>query len=408
MTEPYQYCFKIDKIRSLALYREWAELEWQQTLLACGDAAATPSYAAGFQDGFVDYVYAGGTGEPPPVPPREFWNVALRSLDGKAMVNEWFEGYRHGAQVAMEGGYRTLATIHTSFTLPPGSNSSDTKPPAGTNPPPQQPDVETLPAPPVPVPPPAEAGETVIPIAAPVTSPDSPPGKTEGVSSNGMLDRSIDERVKASVPAQPSDVSGDTGAAALEPNGLPIDGPAAESKSMTQPIDAPANTTAPSSESQPAAEPKPDTSSQLPLGTELNRRGLAASGDATSSAKLKLNYPLDGDALATNVGFPSATGLIHPPASSKSASVIFGAESPPSSSAARDALPISPASTTAHRDSAKKDETAADRSEAVRRRATTGESSIVVVSGNISHTETADKFDDRTAREKYRATFFAK
>jgi len=31
------------------------------------------------------------------------------------MANDWFAGFRHGARMGAEGGYRTLATLHTSF-----------------------------------------------------------------------------------------------------------------------------------------------------------------------------------------------------------------------------------------------------------------------------------------------------
>ena len=74
-----------------------------------------PTTALGFRDGFVDYVYAGGNGEPPPVPPRQYWNVMLRSPEGKQLADQWFAGYRHGAQIARDGGYRDLGTIRTSF-----------------------------------------------------------------------------------------------------------------------------------------------------------------------------------------------------------------------------------------------------------------------------------------------------
>src|SRR5688500_7470219 len=69
----------------------------------------------GFRDGFVDFVYLGGTGEPPPVPPRQFWNVMLRSPEGKVRANLWFDGYRHGAAVARDGGYRELGRVHSSL-----------------------------------------------------------------------------------------------------------------------------------------------------------------------------------------------------------------------------------------------------------------------------------------------------
>ena len=122
VTEPYHFCFKVDRLRSMSIYRELAEQEWARVLESCGEAPLTPDYHAGFEEGFVQYVYAGGTGEAPPVPPREFWNVALRAENGKQRVNDWFEGYRHGSQVAAEGGYRYFGTVQSSIA---GVESSD-------------------------------------------------------------------------------------------------------------------------------------------------------------------------------------------------------------------------------------------------------------------------------------------
>jgi hypothetical protein len=72
-------------------------------------------YAGGFVTGFVEYVRLGGYGEPPPVPPREYWEIAIRASDGTERAAQWFEGYRHGTRVAMDGGYRELATLESSL-----------------------------------------------------------------------------------------------------------------------------------------------------------------------------------------------------------------------------------------------------------------------------------------------------
>src|SRR5262245_37237454 len=78
--EPSKYCFKIDRVRSKSVYHRWAEDEWDRAVQSGPDFPVSPAYHAGFVDGFVDYVYAGGTGEPPPIPPRQFWNIEGRSL----------------------------------------------------------------------------------------------------------------------------------------------------------------------------------------------------------------------------------------------------------------------------------------------------------------------------------------
>jgi hypothetical protein len=125
LDEPAQYSSKKDREQTLTTYRMWAEAVWRQEQVACSPSSASTEYGLGFRDGFVDYVYAGGTGEPPPVPPRMFWNVAWRTPEGHAAANEWFAGYRHGARVARDGGYRRQAVVpstllsHAAPGLPP-------------------------------------------------------------------------------------------------------------------------------------------------------------------------------------------------------------------------------------------------------------------------------------------------
>lgn len=120
-TEPHLFHWKKDKRRSLAVYSAWADDAWQEHAHNCTQLdGGSADYIIGFRDGFVDYVYAGGTGEPPPVPPRHLWNVDFRNGEGHQRAEDWFAGYRHGAQVARDEGYRDLATIRSSVLgLPP-------------------------------------------------------------------------------------------------------------------------------------------------------------------------------------------------------------------------------------------------------------------------------------------------
>ena len=62
---------------------------------------------------------AGGSGEPPPAPPRESCNIMLRSPNGQAEVADWYAGYRVGADVAHDGGYRERVTLQSSVPLGP-------------------------------------------------------------------------------------------------------------------------------------------------------------------------------------------------------------------------------------------------------------------------------------------------
>ena len=113
--EPAAYSWKHDRRRSVEAYRQWADQAWLEESRMDPELPAPADYVMGFRDGFVDYVYAGGSGEPPPVPPRYFWNVVLRTPDGKQRADQWFAGYRHGALVARDGGYRELGRVHSSL-----------------------------------------------------------------------------------------------------------------------------------------------------------------------------------------------------------------------------------------------------------------------------------------------------
>lgn len=115
ISEPSAYSWKWDRKRSLKAYRRWADEAWLAERRGCPGAANDADYALGFRDGFVDYIYAGGNGEPPPVPPRQYWNVALRGAEGKAAASQWFAGYRHGANVARFGGYRENGIAASSY-----------------------------------------------------------------------------------------------------------------------------------------------------------------------------------------------------------------------------------------------------------------------------------------------------
>jgi hypothetical protein len=113
--EPKAFSWKHDRRRSVEVYRQWAEQAWREESVNCPEMAGASDYILGFTDGFVDYVYGGGNGEPPPVPPRHFWNVMLRSPEGKQRADQWFAGYRHGARTARAGGFRDLGTVRSTL-----------------------------------------------------------------------------------------------------------------------------------------------------------------------------------------------------------------------------------------------------------------------------------------------------
>ena len=82
------------------------------------DGAGGKHYASGFRCGFAEYLMFGGDAQPPLVPPREYWNVDFETPAGKQAIDEWFQGYRHGAAECQARGNRELTTVPTSLTTP--------------------------------------------------------------------------------------------------------------------------------------------------------------------------------------------------------------------------------------------------------------------------------------------------
>lgn len=82
-----------------------AEVAWEEVR---GQHPYSEFYADGFKKGFVDYLQAGGCGEPPVVPPWKLRKPRYETPEGVRAVEDWFAGFRHGAQVAQASGYREL------------------------------------------------------------------------------------------------------------------------------------------------------------------------------------------------------------------------------------------------------------------------------------------------------------
>ena len=124
VVEPLGYARFLEERRELIRFRQLAKcalVQEKARLRAELDNYACEPFSAdeecGFLDGFVDYLDAGGTGNPPPLPPRRYWRTEHENPNGYRAVQDWYRGYAHGAAAAQASGYRELVTICTSDSL---------------------------------------------------------------------------------------------------------------------------------------------------------------------------------------------------------------------------------------------------------------------------------------------------
>jgi hypothetical protein len=123
--EPIHYCLTGDSVLEIRRNYQLAEEAWDAFTKAEPDPTYSLDYASGFKDGFADYLYAGGTGEPPPLPPRDYWKIHYETAQGHQAMEDWFAGFRHGAAVAEQSGYRQWVTLPSSV---PPPNARDRRP----------------------------------------------------------------------------------------------------------------------------------------------------------------------------------------------------------------------------------------------------------------------------------------
>jgi hypothetical protein len=165
--------------------RKWAEQAWKNVRRSCPQVCYSDDYAEGFRDGFSEYLYRGGNGEPPPLPPKHYRCVSYQTPEGYKSIEEWFAGYRHGATAAREGGYRQYVTGPSAVRVPPPIGApvevgpvQETLPPVDVGPaqetlPPVDVPREPSAAPPT-LPPPSEIPPTHARIIGIHTLPDPP------------------------------------------------------------------------------------------------------------------------------------------------------------------------------------------------------------------------------------------
>jgi hypothetical protein len=101
----------VSRVRNCLLARK----VWADTLRATDGQCFSADFGRGFRDGFTDYLYAGGTGEPPPLPPRRYWKVGYQTSEGRQAIQDYFDGFRYGSAACRDGGYRQYTTVPSSL-----------------------------------------------------------------------------------------------------------------------------------------------------------------------------------------------------------------------------------------------------------------------------------------------------
>lgn len=113
--EPHHYWHYWDEHRRLKHHRKLGRQVFAGIVSEEGDCYSA-DFADGFVEGFADYLFAGGTGEPPAFPPRRYWKETYANASGQQAVQDWFSGFRYGAEMAMVRGDREHTVLAYSGT----------------------------------------------------------------------------------------------------------------------------------------------------------------------------------------------------------------------------------------------------------------------------------------------------
>jgi hypothetical protein len=148
---------------------DFAQEAWLDHLSHLKTDCPPKAFESGYIDGFADYLFKGGNGAPPTVPPNYLRRYQYLSPDGHSEIEEYYSGFAAGAADAKASGQRIYFTIPVSSPLPKADKILE----HGT----EEPIIEVLPSPKE-----ADAGQTRIapelPPAVAVSSPrlaDAPP-----------------------------------------------------------------------------------------------------------------------------------------------------------------------------------------------------------------------------------------
>ncbi len=105
----------VNEVREKHRNSIWAKQAWDNVCAGTPGQPFSEDHERGFKAGFVEYVTYGGTGAPPPLPPKKYHSLKYQTPQGYQAIEDWFAGYRLGVGAAKEGGYRDLVTGPSSL-----------------------------------------------------------------------------------------------------------------------------------------------------------------------------------------------------------------------------------------------------------------------------------------------------
>ena len=112
-----------------------ADAAWKEFAGSAACKNHATEYEKGFKAGFIDYLDCNGNGQPPAAPPPHLRSSILRTPKQQQDIDDWFNGFRLGADVAAQSRWRDRIVIPIS--QPPRAGETGYK--EETIPPPRSP-----------------------------------------------------------------------------------------------------------------------------------------------------------------------------------------------------------------------------------------------------------------------------
>jgi len=104
----------IDDVHLKMRLKKLARRAWEEYAAAHIDQHFSSDFAEGFRSGYADYLYEGGPGLPPAVPPFPYQLRPYETPQGHLAIDRWYAGFALGSDVARASGLREFVVIPLS------------------------------------------------------------------------------------------------------------------------------------------------------------------------------------------------------------------------------------------------------------------------------------------------------